>query len=177
MSSCVRGARARRGDQRTEPRRLFQAESWSKYWQPQRSQALGARAGVRPLRDLRSLSSYLTLRAGGFSRHDLRAGPAAAYSGSLFLIPKQTRATLTATDATRPRTASSGALDFFFFCVWVFFALCVLVRSFVCGACALWLVASSKCQCGLARRLPRGGHILTTSSRSTFTDVPLTCPV
>ena len=36
-AECVRGARARRGDQRTEPRRLFQAESWSKYWQPQRS--------------------------------------------------------------------------------------------------------------------------------------------
>ena len=65
----------------------------------------------------------------------------------------------------------------FSFSVFGFSSPCVLVRSFVCGACALWLVASSKCQCGLARRLPRGGHILTTSSRSTFTDVPLTCPV
>ena len=63
--ACGRVARVQRGDQRPEPRRPFQAESWSKCWQPQRSQALGARAGVRPLRDLRPLSSYLTLRAGG----------------------------------------------------------------------------------------------------------------
>ena len=166
-----------RGDQRPEPRRPFQAESWSKCWQPQRSQALGARAGVRPLRDLRPLSSYLTLRARGLPRHDLRAGPDAAYSGSLSLFnPKQTRATHGDRQrrdlGLRPVVPWIFSFSVFGFC----FALCVLVRSFVCGACALWLVASSKCQCGLARRLPRGGHILTTSSRSTFTDVPLTCP-